>query len=101
CFMHQDPTLPKALIFDLDETLAATGHLWERTMRELTGFLGCDWTEEMAALCKGRNAVDVASVIHAETQTEVPIDVCRKRMRESLIHAFSQEPIHPMPGAVE
>jgi HAD superfamily hydrolase (TIGR01509 family) len=105
--VHQDVVAPwnlekmPAIIFDMDETLVATGHLWRRAEDELLKSVGSRWTQEVSRRYKGMNALDLAAGLHRELEPPVPLQEFQQRMRNALIHAFRTEPPNEMPGAVE
>lgn len=91
---------PSAIIFDLDDTLAATSPLWKRAETELLASLGRNWEPKLARQYKGMNALDVAATIHRILEPEESKEECQKRMREALFRSFEEGPLEPMPGAI-
>lgn len=92
-------TAPRAVIFDMDETLVNTRSLWQRAERSLFDELGGVWTEERAAAYKGRNVADVATLIHGLCGNPGDPAAAREIFRTLLFDAFDQGPIEEMPGA--
>lgn len=92
-------TAPRAVIFDMDETLVNTRALWQRAERALFETLGGQWTEEKAASYKGRNVADVAAIIHELCGGPGSREEAQKTFRSLLFEAFAAGPIGEMPGA--
>lgn len=91
---------PAALIFDLDDTLAATSPLWHRAESHLLEEIGHHWSAELALQYKGMNALDVAATIHRLLQPELPVESCQRILRDALFRAFETDTIKSMPGAI-
>lgn len=90
-----------ALIFDMDETLAATGLLWRQAEKDLLQKFGHEWTPELGAAYKGMNAWDVAKTIREILNLPATARQCGEFLRERLTVAFESKPVEPMHGAVE
>jgi HAD superfamily hydrolase (TIGR01509 family) len=90
-----------AIIFDLDDTLVATGSLWRRAESVVLESIGHGWSADLASQYKGMNSLDVAATIHRLLKPDLTIEACQKRLRDALFLEFGQGPILPMPGAVE
>jgi HAD superfamily hydrolase (TIGR01509 family) len=91
--------LPAALIFDMDETLVATGAPWREAESHLLETIGHRWSPELALRYKGMNALDVAATIHHLLQPALPVESCQEIMRNALFLAFEKSALEPMPGA--
>lgn len=91
---------PEAIIFDMDDTLAATSALWKQAERHLLSVLGHEWSPELALQYKGMNVLDVAATIHRIVQPSVSLKDCQETLRAALFRAFREMPPDPMPGAV-
>lgn len=52
---------PRALIFDLDHTLADTTAVWQRAQEQLAAYFGQTWNDELERLERGVNAYDLAA----------------------------------------
>ena len=91
---------PAALIFDMDDTLVATGALWREAESQLLEKIGHRWSPELAIHYKGMNALDVAATIHHLLQPSLPVKSCQEIMRSALFRAFEKGEIKPMPGAI-
>lgn len=96
----QPMPIPRAVIFDLDDTLVATAALWKEAESELLAAIGQRWEIDLSMRYKGMNALDVARVIHEHHQPAMPLSDCQHHMRSSLIRRFAQSPPPAMPGAV-
>jgi HAD superfamily hydrolase (TIGR01509 family) len=90
-----------AIIFDMDDTLIATAHLWRQAEDELLKSVGHRWTPEVSRRYKGMNALDLAAGLHRELNPPVPLEEFQQRMRNALIYAFRTDPPNEMPGAIE
>ena len=89
----------KAIIFDMDDTLAATSALWKKAEENFLQWAGASYTEELAQQYKGMNALDIGAYIHQVTQPEsLSLEQCRSQMRECLIKEY-QGRVLEMPGA--
>ena len=91
---------PAALIFDMDDTLVATGALWREAESQLLKRIGHRWSPELAIHYKGMNALDVAATIHRLLQPALPVKSCQEIMRDALFLAFEKSALKPMPGAM-
>ena len=90
---------PRALIFDMDETLVASGSVWQRAERQLSARLGQEYDPVLAQRYKGMNALDVGSAIHAQLQpAEYSAPECGRLLRELLCAEF-RGALTAMPGA--
>ncbi|MEX0744613.1 MAG: HAD family phosphatase [Phycisphaeraceae bacterium] len=94
-------TSPVGLIFDMDDTLAATTAVWRQAERRLFASVGQTFDEDLARKYKGMNALDLAAVVHRELQLDEDLPALQQRMRSYLIEAFAAVAIEPMPGSVE
>ena len=93
--------LPSACIFDMDELLLASVPQWRAAIDLLLSTLGENWTPELAAKYQGRNASDVACVIHSEFRPSLSVEECQKILHDELLKRFADEELVPMPGAIE
>ncbi len=92
-------TMDAAVVFDMDDTLVATGPVWLRAETLLFRTLGSGYRADIAARYKGRNARDVGATIRRELGGAGPDESeCGSLMRRALLEAFS-DPVSPMPGA--
>jgi HAD superfamily hydrolase (TIGR01509 family) len=88
-----------AILFDMDDTLAATGPVWLRAERRLFEALGREYRPDIAARYKGLNARDVGATIRRELGTGAQSEGdCGELMRAFLLEEFAA-PVAPMPGA--
>jgi HAD superfamily hydrolase (TIGR01509 family) len=94
-------SLPAGILFDMDDTLAATASLWRAADEYLLAALGHAWSKELAAQYKGMNALDVAATIHRVLRPALPVGECQRLMREQLLNNFQSRPAVAQPGAVE
>jgi HAD superfamily hydrolase (TIGR01509 family) len=90
-----------AIIFDLDDTLVATGSLWRRAESVVLESIGHGWSADLASQYKGMNSLDVAATIHRLLKPDLTLEACQKKLRDALFMEFEKGPILPMPGAVE
>jgi HAD superfamily hydrolase (TIGR01509 family) len=96
----QHPDAPAALLFDLDGTLAETSHTWRQAEDALFAAIGHAWSDEVQRHYMGMNASDLASTVHRLLKPDLPIEECRRIMRESLIGAYRDASPPEIPGAV-
>ena len=88
-----------AVIFDMDETLVASGSIWKRAELKLFDLIGKPYNEEVARLYKGKSAMDVGRTIYTQYHPEnLTADECGRMLRQWLIEEFHGE-VCPMPGA--
>lgn len=90
---------PRALIFDLDHTLADTTAVWQTAQDELAAYLGHSWNDDLERLVHGLNAHDLATAVHAHLHAHTPVEDARHVMRTALILAYRTARITEMPGA--
>jgi len=89
----------RLLIFDMDDTLAASGALWRRAESRLFAQLGHAYDPQIADRYKGMNAQGVGQTIHALLQPPgYSADACGRLLRQYLLETFAG-PLDPMPGA--
>lgn len=93
-------TPPRAILFDMDETLVNTRLLWQDAERALFARFGRAWSEELAASYKGRNVADVATIIHDLCGAPGDAGQVHRVFRDFLFEAFEAGPIAEMPGAI-
>lgn len=90
------------ILFDMDDTLAATSPHWRKAETALLTSLGHAWDAELAKSYKGMNALDIAAVVY---RTLSPADVskedCQAIMRNALTDAFTQAAPQPMQGSAD
>jgi HAD superfamily hydrolase (TIGR01509 family) len=91
----------QAIVFDMDDTLAATGPLWSAAEEALLSRLGAHRTDELALEYKGMNALDVAATIHRRLKPAMPLPECQRILRDTLIAGFENGLVRAMPGTVE
>jgi HAD superfamily hydrolase (TIGR01509 family) len=90
-----------ACIFDMDELLLASVPQWRGAIDRLLEAIEAEWTPELAALYTGKNAPDVAGVIHREVNPALSVEECVRILRDELLQRFNNDALSPMPGAVE
>ncbi|MCK5805504.1 MAG: HAD family phosphatase [Lentisphaeria bacterium] len=93
-------TAVDALIFDMDGTLAETGHIWVAAEHALFEFLGHEWSENVASHGLGMNAADLATTMHRILGARQPVKAAQRVMREALIDAYGGSTILEIPDAV-
>lgn len=90
---------PRALIFDLDHTLADTTAVWQRAQEQLAAYFGHTWNDALERLVRGLNAYDLAAAVHAHLRARRPVHEAQRFMRAALLAAYKSERIVEMPGA--
>jgi len=89
----------RAVIFDMDDTLVASGRVWLRAETRLFRALGSQYSAEIAATYKGQNARDVGATIRRALAVRDPAEEdCAAMMRRFLMEEFGQA-VTPLPGA--
>lgn len=89
------------IIFDMDELLVDSRHIWRAAEERMLAAMGHGWTEEMARQYKGMSVLNVAATAWRALQPAGPVEHFQKLLRDTLIDEFSRAEIPPMPGAVE
>ncbi len=90
---------PAAVIFDMDDTLVASGAVWRRAETRLFRALGSEYRPDIAAGYKGQNPRDVGATVRRALNVAERTDwECGELMRGFLLEEF-REPVSPMPGA--
>ncbi len=88
-----------AVIFDMDDTLVASGPVWREAEERLFAALGSAYRPEIALKYKGQNAHDVGATIRRELGVSGRSDdECGGMMRRFLLQAFSR-PVPALDGA--
>lgn len=88
------------VIFDMDDLLIRSAHIWQRSERALLDTIGHAWTPELAIQYKGMNALDVAATIHRLLRPALSLSECQRILRSTLIDGFARD-VEAMPGAVD
>jgi len=95
------PHATRAIIFDMDDTLAGTSSIWRGAEEHLLRQLGESWTGELAAKYKGMNALDVAATIHDQLDVSLSRSECQQILRTRLIDDFRRATIREVDGATD
>lgn len=91
--------MDSAIIFDMDDTLVASGPVWRRAETRLFRELGSDYRPDIAARYKGRSARDVGATVARELDVNGRSAVeCGDLMRRFLLESFA-EAVPALPGA--
>lgn len=89
----------KAIIFDMDDTLASTARLWKKAEAEFLNWLGEDYSEELASEYKGMNSLDIGAFLWGKFKpSSLSKESCQKKMRACLLSAYEGH-VEEMPGA--
>ncbi len=88
------------IIFDMDELLVDSRHIWRIGEERMLAAMGRAWSEDLAREYKGLNALDVAATAYRICQPAGPVEKYQTIMRDALIEAYGQAEIPPMAGAV-
>lgn len=90
------------ILFDMDDTLAATSPHWRQAETALLASLGREWDAQLAKSYKGMNALDIAATVHRVLSPQnMSAKDCQAVMRGSLFDAFKKAPPTPMQGCVD
>ncbi len=88
-----------AVIFDMDDTLVASGPVWREAEERVFAAIGSEYRPEIAAKYKGQNAHDVGATICREVGASGRSeDECGELMRRFLLEAFAR-PVPALDGA--
>jgi sugar-phosphatase len=87
------------ILFDMDDTIAATAPHWRQAETALLASLGRQWDAELAKQYKGMNALDVAATVHRLLSPAVSKEACQRVMRQALFDAYHASAPDPMAGA--
>ncbi len=88
-----------ASLFDMDDTLVASGPVWREAEERLFAALGSRYRRDIALNYKGQNARDVGATIRRGLGgTGRGDDECGALMRRFLLEAFARE-VPPLEGA--
>lgn len=97
--MKTSPTNTTVILFDMDDTLAATSTQWRQAETALLASLGRPWDAELAKSYKGMNALDVAATVYRQlSPAGKTAKDCQAVMRKALFDAFNTSPPAPMQG---
>ncbi len=91
----------RGIIFDMDELLVDSKHIWRAAEVRMLAAMGHERTEDLVRRYKGMNARDVAATAWALLKPAGPLEHFQRIMRDALIHEFSVAEIPAMPGAVD
>ena len=88
-----------AILFDMDDTLVASGPIWRRAETRLFRALGAEYRADVAATYKGQNVFDLgAAVWEALRPAAASARDCGEMMHRFLLEEFSGQ-VPPLPGA--
>jgi HAD superfamily hydrolase (TIGR01509 family) len=89
------------LIFDMDELLIDSRHIWRAAEVRMLAAMGHERTDDLVRRYKGMNARDVAATAWQLLRPPGSLEHFQRIMRDALMHEFSVADIPPMPGAVD
>lgn len=89
------------IIFDMDELLVDSKHIWRTAEVRMLAAMGHRWTEDMALQYKGMNVPDVAATAWRVLKPDGPVERFQALMRSALIEEYAVAEIPPMDGAVD
>lgn len=79
-----------AILFDMDDTLVASGPVWRRAELRLFSALGSEYRPDIAARYKGQSARDVGATVQRELgATGRTAHECGDFMRKHLLESFA------------
>lgn len=91
---------PHAVIFDLDDTLAATSSAWRHAEEELLRRLGAEYDDTFLGELNGRSAQDVVKIIQGRSRTDLPRMACEALFIDLLADAVENTVSIAKPGAL-
>jgi len=88
-----------AYLFDMDGLLIESRDIWRAAQFKLLEAIGAEWTDNLAMMVRGRNAIDQAALLHAEFKPKQSVAWCTECMRDALIEAYAGGDVEELPGA--
>jgi HAD superfamily hydrolase (TIGR01509 family) len=88
-----------AVIFDMDRLLVETSAIWEQPAKSLMSSINLQWTPEISRHYRGMDAKGVVETIFKLFKPDVSIEKCHALYRSTLLKAFEEQAIQPLPGA--
>lgn len=96
----QNPTLPKAVLWDMDGTIVDTEPYWIDAERTLVDSFGGTWTDELAHACVGNELLVSADIIRANSPVTLSSPEVVDVLLESVVAQMKQH-VPWRPGARE
>lgn len=94
------PTLPAAVLWDMDGTLVDTEPYWIRAEQELVAEHGGTWTHEQALQLVGNALTVSATILRDQGGVDLPVDAIVDRLLGQVV-AQVRERVPWQPGALE
>jgi HAD superfamily hydrolase (TIGR01509 family) len=89
------------IIFDMDELLVDSLHIWRAAEKRMLAAMGHPWTEELARQYKGMSVLNVAATVWQVVRPAESVEYYQKFLRSALIEEYAVAEIPPMDGAVD
>jgi HAD superfamily hydrolase (TIGR01509 family) len=89
------------IIFDMDELLVDSLHIWRAAEEQMIAAMGHAWSAELARQYKGMSVRNVAVTAWQVLRPAQSVEHFQKFLRSALIEEFAVAEIPPMPGAVD
>jgi len=94
------PTLPAAVLWDMDGTLVDTEPYWIRAEQELVAEHGGTWTHEQALQLVGNALTVSAAILRDQGGVDLPVDAIVERLLGQVVEQV-REQVPWQPGALE
>ncbi|MFE5310873.1 HAD family hydrolase [Isoptericola sp. NPDC056573] len=94
------PTLPAAVLWDMDGTLVDTEPYWIRAEQELVAEHGGTWTHEQALQLVGNALTVSATILRDQGGVDLPVDAIVDRLLGQVVEQVREE-VPWRPGALE
>ena len=92
------PSSAEAWIFDLDETLVRSAHLWREAVDAVARTLGGELTSALWTGCKGRDPRQIASLLCERLAPGADADEVFRDLRGRLLERWRTRPMEAVPG---
>ncbi len=89
------------IIFDMDELLVDSIHIWRAAEVGMIAAMGHTWTVELARQYKGMSVANVAATAWRVLKPAEPVEHYQRMLRRALIEEYAVADIPPMDGAVD
>lgn len=94
------PSLPAAVLWDMDGTLVDSEHFWITSERKLAADHGREWRSEDGMALIGKSLYDSAAIIKERLDSKLSIEEIIDRLTDGVLEAMTHE-IPWRPGAIE
>ena len=89
------------ILFDMDELLVDSRHIWRAAEDRMLAAMGHKWTADLARRYKGMSVLNVAATAWQVLKPAESVEHFQRFLRSALIEEFAVADIPPMLGAVD